>query len=501
MIRRACIVASILISMIQGEPRFALHAQESEQAVAKIRQMGGSVAGLDFKVRGPAIIADDILFQKPSPKIELNSENFDDRALRLLKSLKPTFNNPPRRLENYNLDAFLNQNRTSLTLKNTAITDEGIAYLASGEITRLNFTSISLVNARVTDDAVRSLAKITSLRSLEFNGCERLTDVSPLRELPNLSRLKFSNLPQLNANMLKPLAGTMSLNELFDCSIDLSGCSNLDDKSLEALGKIKSLTSLNLAGCQNLSDDAFKALKELPNLKKVNLSNCSQLKGTALLHLAGIRSLSEVSISRCRFSISAIKEFSKRSGIRVSNRQSKPMPLVDGYMNEWPFIFTLTRDAEPAAERPDGQIVDVQTVYSQNLNTTFFLKFEFRKPVDLKLVRKQKRDFLLLFDFGDKGLLSLNVLNKTAKLSIEGESRSIPIEELEFDWRANADGKEHEMKVNFAPLGVEVSDSFVFDTSGEDRLYEPKRVKLVDRRENLGLPMHQENPVAKQDAD
>ena len=484
--RRVFVAASILLSIVLCDFRFSLHAQESAQAVSKIREMGGTVVGLDFKA-GVFFGHDGAKY--PTPEIKLASENFDDRSLQLLGALKPTFKNPP---SNFDVDRFLNRNRTSLTLKNTSVTDEGIAYLASGKIKGLNFTSIALINAHVTDEAVLSLAKISSLRTLDLTGCERLTDFRPLKELPNLSHLRLRNLPQLNANTLKPLADTMSLGSRFECSIDLSGCKDLDDKSIEALGEFKSLTSLNLNGCKNLSDEAFASLVNLPNLKEVNLGNCPQLKGPALLHLAKIRSLSRVSIGRCRFPISAIKEFSKRSGIRVSARQSKPMPMVDGFMNEWPSIFTLTRDAEPAAERPDGQIVDVRTVYSQNLNTSLFLKFEFRESVNWSVVRKQNREFLLLFDFGDKGTLTLDIVRNIAKLSLGGESKPIPMEQLEFDWKANASGTEHEMKVNFAAVGVKLSDSFVFDTSGEDRLYQPKRVKLVDRSENLGTPIHQE---------
>ena len=147
----------------------------------------------------------------------------------------------------------------SLTMKNTLVSDEGIAQLTA-------LKNLKVVDLRqspmMTDAAMESLAKIPSLKAVRLIDTQ-ITDagIAALLSLPQLSELDLRYCQNLTADGLKKLGETKSLQTL------MLGGSKIDDATLKPIAEIKGLKKLVLNEC-NVSDEAVKQLQEsLPECK------------------------------------------------------------------------------------------------------------------------------------------------------------------------------------------------------------------------------------------
>ena len=143
--------------------------------------------------------------------------------------------------------------------------------------------------SRLTD--ITPLAKLQNLTSFKFpgnpfHGCRGLKDITPLTNLQNLTSLDLCWCEE--AADLTPLTKLQKLT-----SLDLTGCTGLKD--LTPLTKLQKLTSLDLTGCTGLKD--LTPLTKLQNLTSLNLRDCKNL--TDIAPLSALRKLTNLDLDGC----------------------------------------------------------------------------------------------------------------------------------------------------------------------------------------------------------
>ena len=92
------------------------------------------------------------------------------------------------------------------------------------------------------------------------------------------------------------VASTFSDNEWLRtfASLDLTGCEQVSDHGLHALGGLTTLTSLNLSNCRQVSDAGLRAVAGFTTLTSLNFYMCYELSDNGLLALAGLTALTSL---------------------------------------------------------------------------------------------------------------------------------------------------------------------------------------------------------------
>ena len=207
---------------------------------------------------------------------------------------------------------------------------------------------LKLTSPKITDFSIDQVAnQCHSLELLELRGCDQISDQSISSITKNCTNLmslalsscknnsfafNFTNNFELNKNN--------HLNLLNLKFLDVSGCTNVVDSSLEFISKYcLHLQSLNLSGCENITDSGLIHLihshpdfhelnltrcknlsdssiiilaKKWMKLKKLSLNSCIQISDQSIIELTKYsRKLSELDISFCdKVSDHSVKEFS-----------------------------------------------------------------------------------------------------------------------------------------------------------------------------------------------
>jgi Leucine-rich repeat (LRR) protein len=155
----------------------------------------------------------------------------------------------------------------------------------------------------------QELKNYPSLKSIRFNNCKNLKDISLLKNLANLQSLDLSgcnsladisglsglvNLQSLNLSDCESLADINGLSGLVNLqSLDLSGCASLTD--ISSLSDLLSLQSLDLSYSKSLED--ISGLSGLVNLQSLDLSSCVSL--TNIESLSGLVKLQFLYLTDC----------------------------------------------------------------------------------------------------------------------------------------------------------------------------------------------------------
>ncbi|PNH06669.1 F-box/LRR-repeat protein 16 [Tetrabaena socialis] len=82
-------------------------------------------------------------------------------------------------------------------------------------------------------------------------------------------------------------------------SLDLTGCSQLGDKGVEALRLHRGLRHLKLNHCVAITDAAMQHLRGLTGLQELELRGCEGLTGEGLMQLAGLTGLRRLDLDQC----------------------------------------------------------------------------------------------------------------------------------------------------------------------------------------------------------
>ena len=197
---------------------------------------------------------------------------------------------------------------TSLAMRNTLVSDDGIAQLAALE-------SLKVIDLRlsplVTDQAAATLAAMPSLRAVRISGVN-MTDegVKQLLQLPRLTEIDVRNcrgvtkagitamVDKQPLRVLKLGGGTIdddvlgivaNMRQLSNLSLDNCNITDAGVSQLESL----SLTTLTIFQAPRVTDEGLKVLSKFDGLKALTLrdvpANCAAL--AKLSHPEKIRSL------------------------------------------------------------------------------------------------------------------------------------------------------------------------------------------------------------------
>ncbi len=122
---------------------------------------------------------------------------------------------------------------------------------------------------------------------------------SPIQNFQSPFFLDLSVKPGLSEeNLHQQLKGN---GPTLTCSINLSGCYNVTDKTIEIIAeKFSDLTHLNLSDCPKITDEALNRIGEqLEDLQTLNLIRCTNLSEEAIFKLVtDCRSLNSVDLGK-----------------------------------------------------------------------------------------------------------------------------------------------------------------------------------------------------------
>ncbi|MBI5726080.1 MAG: hypothetical protein HZA50_19120 [Planctomycetes bacterium] len=159
----------------------------------------------------------------------------------------------------------------SLVLRgdNVKFTPIGLAKL--GRLKNLRSLGFSLRSSwKCTDDDIKVLARLMELENLDLGYLELSADLSGLKALPNLKKLKIS-LSQDGSDSIKGLSELAKVEEL-----DLS---YPRDNSEDLIKEVASLKHLRVLKISRLDEKFLAALKELPHLKELTVYKIESKEG------------------------------------------------------------------------------------------------------------------------------------------------------------------------------------------------------------------------------
>jgi len=159
---------------------------------------------------------------------------------------------------------------------------------------------------RLSDEGLKHLRLSVNLTTLNLNGCQRMTPTvieSILKECKSIHTLAIGGMVALED---KSLISILRAGPKIQC-LYLNSCSKLTNLAVEAAAKIlkTNLKELEVAYCANIDDDAIIHLAQhAPNLTSLNLYGCSQITDRSLEALSTLpvsgSLLKKLNLSMCR---------------------------------------------------------------------------------------------------------------------------------------------------------------------------------------------------------
>jgi hypothetical protein len=125
-------------------------------------------------------------------------------------------------------------------------------------------TSLMIMNFTKLEDSSQ-LSSISTLSTVEFVGCDSLSDISGLRNVKKLTMICEGKQPLIN------LSSLTEVETLFLVFYQIN---------TEELKYCKQLQSLTLSDCRTVTESSFQ---NLTSLRKVNLSNCQGITDISML--------------------------------------------------------------------------------------------------------------------------------------------------------------------------------------------------------------------------
>ncbi|KAL5786254.1 hypothetical protein ACOSQ2_008646 [Xanthoceras sorbifolium] len=131
--------------------------------------------------------------------------------------------------------------------------------------------------ADVGDDGILAIA----------GGCPKLSKVS-LRRRKNVGNFGVTSIIDKSGQNLTYL--------------DVGRCTLIDDRALDAMGRLSSIVVLNLDGCSLITDRGLAFLAEgscSKSLKKLSVAECDRITDSGVRHLQQMPCLEELSLAEC----------------------------------------------------------------------------------------------------------------------------------------------------------------------------------------------------------
>jgi hypothetical protein len=153
----------------------------------------------------------------------------------------------------------------------------------------------------ISDAGIKILKNLKSLQMLDLQGCENISDLSPIANLPHLQELRLGG---CKVSSLKSLGSPESLPQLE--KLELDGTPIKDDELVNLKG-LKQLKKLSLMGATNITGKGLGFLRELPHLEVCNVAlNNNFTDEDALLKMPNSVS---VSFSCTRVSAKCVRKY------------------------------------------------------------------------------------------------------------------------------------------------------------------------------------------------
>ena len=198
----------------------------------------------------------------------------------------------------------------ALELRQAAITDEGLScFVNSTSLKRLKLNICNRIEGW-------SLAKLSSLTSVDLSYCSGLTDhgFRCLGSLTSLIQLDMSRCIPISDNepdyLTSPTARLelafsewdefMFLSHLMSLRILNVSWTSISDTGLKCLVGLSSLVDLNLAQCLEITADGLTSLERLESIARLDLSGCPAVDDAVLRSVESLTSLTSLSLEDCR---------------------------------------------------------------------------------------------------------------------------------------------------------------------------------------------------------
>ena len=178
------------------------------------------------------------------------------------------------------------------------ITDEGVKYLS--ELTKLEDLTLQCCRHITSQGLTHLVNSCTDIKYLNLTGCHLfdLSGVKSEKGLKHLEKLNMMGCKLTNDSCLRVLSEwTCNLKELVLAFSDM-----ISDEGVEfVLKNAKSLYHLNLKRCSNITDKTVEAISKHSSnvLKYLNLTGVRGFTNQGLSHLQKCQHLQELVIQRC----------------------------------------------------------------------------------------------------------------------------------------------------------------------------------------------------------
>ncbi len=194
-----------------------------------------------------------------------------------------------------------------------------------GETYSTSLTELNLFSEDLTNSDVKDLKYMKNLTNLKIGFNRSITDISFVKELPNLQSLDFSLCSVSDISAIKGLSKlkylSFSDNKVSDISA-IKGLSKLKELSMggnkiKDYSPVKSLSELEKISCSSSDFYDLSVLKGLKKLKKIYLADS---KVTDLSPLANCTQITDLEFIRCNISdISALKNMTELVDINFTD--------------------------------------------------------------------------------------------------------------------------------------------------------------------------------------
>lgn len=197
--------------------------------------------------------------------------------------------------ENRSSDAGLFSLAKLTSLSSLEIAGESFTATGLGSFTKLpSLKFLSLNCKEITDQNLPSLENLTSLTSLTiFDATITGDGLASFTKLNSLISLKLSS-DRINDHGLSSIA-----NLTFLKSLELRS-KIITDVGLGSLSNLTSLSSLDLLCCKKITDTGLSFLSNLNSLISLKLELCEKISDTGLMHLTHLTSLTCLSLWGCK---------------------------------------------------------------------------------------------------------------------------------------------------------------------------------------------------------
>ena len=165
--------------------------------------------------------------------------------------------------------------------------------------------SLSLIKCDgIGEKTTPVFAKCFLMRSLEIKNCTKVQDellFLMAGVMPLLRRITLSSMDQITDKGFLSILGSLQRRNML-CSVDLSKCRRITDRSVAALASSagSSLLSLSLEGCENVTDGSLTFLALLcSRLVDLDLTNCRRISDSGVAALTRKKKLEMLSLEGC----------------------------------------------------------------------------------------------------------------------------------------------------------------------------------------------------------